>query len=280
KELPQKGEIRPNQVNLLISSAFTPGDLQEIKEIVTAFGLIPIVVPDLSASLDGHLDDSYSPITGGGTTLAQLRKMGSSAFTIAIGESMRGAAEILDQRFTIPYELFGEMTGLDAVDNFLQALSDISGVRVPEKYRRQRRQLQDAMLDTHFFFGRKQVSLALEPDLLWSTVNFLQSMGAEIQAAVTTTRSPNLEKLPIEKVIIGDLEDFEQVAVGSDLLIGNSQVATVARTLNIPLYRQGIPIFDRLGIGQFTKVGYRGTMQIMFDIGNIFLEQEEMSVKH
>jgi len=280
KELPQKGEIRPNQINLLISSAFTPGDLQEIKEIVTAFGLIPIVVPDLSASLDGHLDDSYSPITGGGTTLAQLRKMGSSAFTIAIGESMRGAAEILDQRFTIPYELFGELTGLDAVDNFLQALSDVSGVRVPEKYRRQRRQLQDAMLDTHFFFGRKQVSLALEPDLLWSTVNFLQSMGAEIQAAVTTTRSPLLEKLPVEKVIIGDLEDFEQVAVGSDLLIGNSQTATIARTLNIPLYRQGIPIFDRLGIGQFTKVGYRGTMQIMFDIGNLFLEQEEMSVKH
>jgi nitrogenase molybdenum-iron protein NifN len=206
--------------------------------------------------------------------------MGSSAFTIAIGESMRGAAEILDNRFAIPYELFNELTGLDAVDNFLQALSDVSGIRVPEKYRRQRRQLQDAMLDTHFFFGRKQVSLALEPDLLHSTVNFLQSMGAEIQAAVTTTRSPLLEKLPLEKVIIGDLEDFEQVAVGSDLLIGNSHVATIARTLNIPLYRQGIPILDRLGIGQFTKVGYRGTMQIMFDIGNLFLEQEEMSVKH
>ncbi|MEA5599147.1 nitrogenase iron-molybdenum cofactor biosynthesis protein NifN [Rivularia sp. UHCC 0363] len=279
KELPQKGEIKPQQVNILIGSAFTPGDLQEIKEIVTAFGLIPIVVPDLSASLDGHLDDSYSPITGGGTTLAQLRKIGSSAFTIAIGESMRGAAEILEKRFTIPYELFGELTGLDAVDNFLQALSDVSGVRVPEKYRRQRRQLQDAMLDTHFFFGRKQVSLALEPDLLWSTVSFLQSMGAEIQAAVTTTRSPNLEKLPVEKVIIGDLEDFEQVAVGSDLLISNSHAATISRSLNIPLYRQGIPIFDRLGIGQFTKVGYRGTMQIMFDIGNLFLEQEEMGAR-
>lgn len=278
KELPVKGEIRPNQVNILISSAFTPGDLQEIKEIVTAFGLVPIVVPDLGASLDGHLDDSYSPITGGGTTLAQLRKMGSSAFTIAIGESMRGAAEILDRHFAIPYELFSEVTGLDAVDNFLQALSDVSGVKVPEKYRRQRRQLQDAMLDTHFFFGRKRVSLALEPDLLWSTVNFLQSMGAEIQAAVTTTRSPLLEKLHLEKVTIGDLEDFEQLVPGSDLLIGNSHTATIARKLNIPLYRQGIPIYDRLGIGQYTKVGYRGTMKILFDIGNLFLEQEEMSI--
>lgn len=280
RELPQKGEIKASQVNILMSSAFTPGDLQEVKEIVSAFGLTPILVPDLSASLDGHLDDSWSPITGGGTTLKQLREMGSSAFTIAIGESMRGAAEILDKRFAIPYELFTELTGLDAVDNFLQALSDLSGVSVPEKYRRQRRQLQDAMLDTHFFFGRKRVSLALEPDQLYTTANFMQSMGAEIQAAVTTTRSPLLEKLPLEKVIIGDLEDFEQVATGSDLLIGNSNVKTVARKLNIPLYRQGIPIFDRLGIGQFNKVGYRGTMRILFDIGNVFLEQEEMSVKH
>ena len=280
KQIPQKGEIRPQQVNILMSSAFTPGDLQEIKDIVTAFGLIPNLVPDLSASLDGHLDDSWTPITGGGTTLTQLREMGSSAFTIAIGESMRGAAEILDKRFAIPYELLSELTGLESVDNFLQALSDVSGVSVPEKYRRQRRQLQDAMLDTHFFFGRKRVSLALEPDLLHAMVNFLQSMGAEIQAAVTTTRSPLLEKLDLEKVVIGDLEDFEQVAVGSDLLIGNSNAATIARTLNIPLYRQGIPIFDRLGIGQFTKVGYRGTMQILFDIGNLFLEAEEMSLKH
>ena len=279
-QLPEKGEIKPNQVNILVSSAFTPGDLQEIKDIVSAFGLVPIVVPDLSASLDGHLDDSWSPITGGGTTLAQLRKLGSSSFTIAIGESMRGAAEILDKRFGIPYELFSELTGLDAVDNFLQALSDVSGISVPEKYRRQRRQLQDAMLDTHFFFGRKRVSLALEPDLLWSTITFLQSMGAEIHAAVTTTRSPLLEKLHLEKVIIGDLEDYENVVNGSDLLIGNSHTATISKKLNIPLYRQGIPIYDRLGIGQYTKVGYRGTMQILFDIGNIFLEQEEMSVKH
>jgi len=279
-QLPEKGEIRPNQVNILISSAFTPGDLQEIKDIITAFGLVPIVIPDLSASLDGHLDDSWSPITGGGTTLAQLRKVGSSAFTIAVGESMRGAAEILDKRFAIPYELFSELTGLDAVDNFLQALSDVSGISVPEKYRRQRRQLQDAMLDTHFFFGRKRVSLALEPDLLWSTVTFLQSMGAEIQSAVTTTRSPLLEKLHLEKVIIGDLEDFENVVEGSDLLIGNSNIKTISQKLNIPLYRQGIPIYDRLGIGQYTKVGYRGTMQMLFEIGNIFLEQEEMSVKH
>lgn len=279
RELPQPGKTIPQQVNILASSAFTPGDIQQVKDIVTEFGLVPIVVPDLSASMDGHLADSWSPITVGGTTVEELRKIGSSAFTLALGESVRTAASILEERFQIPYEVFTELTGLQPVDEFMQALSDLSGLSVPDKFRWQRRQLQDAMLDTHFYFGRKRISLALEPDLLWSTVLFLQSMGAEIQAAVTTTRSPLLENLPIEKVVIGDYEDFEQLAAGSDLLIGNSHAGNVARRLGIPLYRQGIPIYDRLGNGQVTKIGYKGTMDILFDIGNILLETEERKAR-
>lgn len=279
-ELPQPGEVKPNQVNLLVSSAFTPGDVQEIKEILTAFGLTPIVVPDLSASIDGHLDDSYSAVTGGGTTIAELRDMGRSVFTLALGHSMTRAAEILQERFDIPFEVFDRLTGLGAVDDFLQCLVDLSGSEVPQKYCHQRRQLQDAMLDTHFYFGRKQVSIALEPDLLWSTAQFLQSMGCQIQAAVTTTKSPLLEKLEIESVTIGDLEDFEQLAVGSDLLITNSNGKSLSKKLGIPLYRQGFPVFDRLGNGQFSKVGYQGTTQLLFNIGNLFLEQEESHPQH
>ncbi|MEH2247758.1 nitrogenase iron-molybdenum cofactor biosynthesis protein NifN [Nostoc sp.] len=289
REIPQKSseqEACPTQITILASSAFTPGDVQEIKEIVTSFGLVPIVVPDLSGSLDSHIEDYSSAlalpaagITANGTNAAQLRSIGSSVFTLALGESMRAGAQILDKRFNIPYEVFGELTGLAAVDKFLQALADISGVSVPEKYRHQRRQLQHVMLENHFYFGCKRVSLALEPDLLWSTVSFMRSLGVQIHAAVTTTRFPLLEKLPINSVTIGDLEDFEQLAVGSDLLISNSHAVAIAQRLKIPLYRQGIPIFDRLDHGQFTKVGYRGTMQLFFDIGNLFLEQET-KVKH
>ncbi|MBW4559108.1 MAG: nitrogenase iron-molybdenum cofactor biosynthesis protein NifN [Trichormus sp. ATA11-4-KO1] len=279
KEIPKAGGVKTEQVTILAGSAFTPGDIQEIKDMVTAFGLVPIFVPDLGASLDGHLEDGYSAITASGTTLKQLREVGSSAFTIALGESMREAAKILEERFNIPYEVFGELTGLEPVDEFLQALAILSSNSVPEKYRRQRRQLQDAMLDTHFYFGAKRVSLALEPDFLWSMVNFLHSMGAQVHAAVTTTRSPLLEKLPVKSVTIGDLEDLEQLADGSDLLIGNSNVNAIAKRLEIPLYRMGIPIYDRLGNGHFTKVGYRGTMEVLFGIGNLFLEAEEERVK-
>ncbi len=289
REIPQKSSKQdacPTQITILVSSAFTPGDVQEIKEIVTSFGLVPIVVPDLSGSLYGSIEDSSSAmalpaagIAANGTNAAQLRSIGNSVFTLALGESMRAGAQILDQRFNIPYEVFGELTGLAAVDKFLQALANISGVSVPEKYRRQRCQLQHVMLENHFYFGCKRVSLALEPDLLWSTVSFLRSLGVHIHSAVTTTRFPLLEKLPIPSVTIGDLEDFEQLAVGSDLLITNSHGVAIAQRLKIPLYRQGIPIFDRLDHGHFTKVGYRGTMQLLFDIGNLFLE-EETKVKH
>ncbi len=275
RELPQPGVLRPEQVTVLVSSALTPGDVQEIKDMVAAFDLVPVMVPDLSGSLDGHLADEPSAVTSGGTTLAELREIGSSIYTLAIGETMRGAAEILKQRFGTEYDVFRELSGLESVDEFLMGLSILSHKTVPEKFRRQRRQLQDAMLDTHFFFGRKKVALALEPDLLWSTTKFLTSMGATIHCAITTTRSPLLAELPVDQVTIGDLEDFERLAVGADLLITNSNGKAIANRLHIPLYRQGLPIFDRLGIGQFTKVGYRGTMNLLFDIGNLFLEQEE-----
>ncbi|CCH66471.1 Nitrogenase FeMo-cofactor scaffold and assembly protein NifN [Richelia intracellularis HH01] len=280
RELPQAGETKPQQVNFLFGPAFTPGDVEHIKEISSSFGIVPVCVPDLSLSMDGHLEESWSPITVGGTTIKQLQSMGSSAFTLALGESMHGAAEMLTEKFGIPHEVFRGITGLETVDEFIMAMTDISGNPVPKIYDRDRQQLQDAMLDSHFYFSRKRISLALEPDLLWSTISFLQSMGAEIHAAVTTTHSPLLEQLPIEKVTIGDYQDFEQLAQGSDLLIGNSHTHAIAKRLHIPLYRHGFPIFDRLGNGQVTKVGYKGTMQMLFDIGNKFLAAEENKVQY
>lgn len=279
--IPEAGDLIEDQVTILPSSAFSPGDVEEIKEIVEAFGLKPIVVPDLSLSLDGHLNEGdYSATTTGGTSLEDLRRVGASAFTLALGESMRGAADVLMQRFGTEYQVFPRVTGLSAVDELMVRLSLVSDRTVPEKYRRQRTQLQDAMLDTHFYFGRKRIAIALEPDLLYATSCFLQEMGAEIQAAVTTTKSPILQEVPTEFVKIGDLEDLEQLAVGADLLITNSQGSRVSKKLGIPLYRRGLPIYDRLGNGHFSSVGYKGTTALLFNIGNILLEEEEIKNKH
>ncbi|EQD66508.1 Nitrogenase/oxidoreductase, component 1 domain protein, partial [mine drainage metagenome] len=76
--------------------------------------------------------------------------MGSACWTVAIGEQMRGAAITLEHRAGVPYKLFDRLTGLAANDELMGFLSSISGVPVPGKYRRQRSQLVDAMLDGHF----------------------------------------------------------------------------------------------------------------------------------
>jgi len=188
---------------------------------------------------------------------------------------MTGAAKLLQQRFGTDYAVFNSLTGLGEVDRFLQTLSELSDRPVPEPLRHQRRQLQDAILDTHFFFGRKRVALALEPDLLHGIAWWLTTTGAKVHAAVTTTKSKLLEDLPIDTVEIGDLEDFANSASGADLLIANSNAKSLAKTLNVPLYRLGFPIFDRLGNGHRSTVGYDGTARLLFDIGNLFMEADE-----
>jgi nitrogenase molybdenum-iron protein NifN len=127
------------------------------------------------------------------------------------------------------------------------------------------------MLDGHFHFGNKKVAVAAEPDLLAAIVHWLHEMGCEIQAAVTTTASPVLEHIPAKEVVIGDLEDFEFLARGADLLVTHSHGRQAAERLGIPFFRIGIPVFDRLGAGHQVTVGYRGTRDLIFTVGNLLM---------
>ena len=129
------------------------------------------------------------------------------------------------------------------------------------------------MLDGHFFFGGKRIAIGAEPDLLWSVGTWLTEMGCTIGAAVTTTQSPMLERLPAETVLIGDLEDLERGAGDCDLLITHSHGRQAAERLHKPFFRMGIPTFDRLGAGHLVSVGYRGTRDLVFDIGNLFMSE-------
>ena len=303
---PQTAATSQKQITVLAGSMLSPGDIEEIKAIIATFGLTAVVVPDISGSLDGHLEDDSPTTTSGGTSLEELRRLGESVFTIAIGDSMRGAAVALQKKYGTDFEMFPRLSGLQAVDNLVMRLAAIAnssptsvdpppaplgkgGARgrggveplpVPQFFERQRRQLQDAMLDTHFFFGGKKICLALEPDLLFQTSWLLQEMGSHIQAAVTTSKCPVLERLPIEEVVVGDLGDFEDLASGCDLLITNSHGVAISRRLGVPIYRMGYPVFDRLGNSRRCHVGYRGTMELLFEMGNIFLEAEESANHH
>lgn len=273
---PPAAPRNPRAVNVLPGCHITPGDIEELREIIAAFGLEPTFVPDISGSLDGHIPDQWLGTTLGGTPLAALRALGAAAHTLAIGEQMRPAAEALQARTGVPYTLHDRLTGLAATDALVWQLAQLSGRPVPARLRRQRSQLVDALLDAHFHFGNVKVALGAEPDLLWAAGSLLAEMGAELSVCVTTTRSPLLQRLPTAEVLIGDLEDLERsaAAAGCDLLMTHSHGRQAAQRLGKPLYRLGLPIFDRVGNAHIRQVGYCGTREMVYAVGNLLMAQQ------
>ncbi|QSR87356.1 nitrogenase iron-molybdenum cofactor biosynthesis protein NifN [Candidatus Methylacidiphilum infernorum] len=269
---PQKTK---GQINILPGSHLTAADIEEIKQIVEDFGLSAIILPDISGSLDGHVPEDFSSTTTGGTELGMIKEMGKSLVTLAIGEQMRAAALTLEMKTGVPFYIFDRLTGLSPVDLFMERLSGLSGKPVPAKYRRQRSQLVDAMLDCQFYFGGLKVALGAEPDLLWSIGNFLVEMGALMTSAVTTTDSVLLHNMPCEEVVIGDLEDLEIRARGADLILTHSHGRGASQRLGIPLYRIGLPLFDRVGAAHRLSIGYRGSSNLLFEIANLVIEHHE-----
>jgi len=142
---------------------------------------------------------------------------------------------------------------------------------VPERLRRWRSRLADAMVDSHYQFGAKKIVLALEADALKGLAGFLASMGCELQAAIAATRTRGLDALPSERVFVGDLEDLEGAARGADLLVANSNGRQAAAKAGVKAHlRAGLPVFDRLGAHQKVWVGYRGTTNLVFEVANLF----------
>jgi nitrogenase molybdenum-iron protein NifN len=273
-EAPEAGAASDaNRINVLPGAHITPGDIDELRDIFEAFGLEAHFLPDLSGSLDGHMPDDFTPTTIGGISVEDIASMGRAAYTIAIGEHMRDAAVAIEKKTGVPFRVFDRLTGLAPSDAFVAFLSKISGRPVPNKIRRQRSQLLDAMLDGHFSFGNKKIAIAAEPDLLYAASVWLTEMGATIEAAVTSTHSPMLKNIPADEVILGDLEDLEMRAAGCDLIITHSHGRQMSERLGIPLYRYGLPTFDRLGAAHKVSVGYRGTRSLIFEVGNMFMAE-------
>lgn len=272
---------RPHQVNVLCGSLLTPGDLEALRELIERFGLHPVLIPDLSDSLDGHLDaEDFSPITIGGTPLSAFATLGDAAATLVIGSSLYPAAELLESRTGVPVHRFDHLLGLDANDRLVMTLAGIAGRTVPARLERQRAQLQDALLDTHFLLGQARIAVGADPDLLHAFSELLAETGAEIVAAVASSRALVLTRTPLSQVRIGDLEDLEDLARahGAELIISNSHAAETAERLGIPLLRAGIPQYDRIGGYQCAWIGYGGSRQLLFDLANALLEQADHGV--
>lgn len=261
----------PERLVILAPSHFTVGDIEVVRQTAELFGFAPVVLPDISGSLDGTVPDRWVPSAYGGTTVADIETLGAACHCVAIGEHMRRPAEALSRKTGLAYTLLPTLTGLAAADRFVALLARLSGRPVPASIRRRRSQLQDAMLDGYFHFGGRKMAIAAEPDLLYQMASFFAEMGAETSVAIASTPdSAILQAVPAE-VVVGDLGDLEERAGGADLLVSHAHGRQASERLDIPLFRVGFPIFDRLGAQHRRSALYEGTRDLIFEVANTLI---------
>lgn len=272
----EKAPQNPRQINVLTSSMLTCGDLEYLKSLIGQFGFEAVMVPDISDSLDGHLGvDDFTPVTTGGTPVEDFARLGQARATLVIGRSVGKAADLLHSLTGVEDYRFDHLMGLTATDQLISTLHQLSGQPVPARIDRDRRQLQDAMLDTHFMLGMARVAVAADPDLLLALSDLLLSIGADLVAAVTSHNAPCLKHVTAEQVQIGDLTDLEALARArkADLILTNAHGAQIAERLNRPLLRVGWPVYDRIGAQHQCWIGYKGSMNTLIQLANLQLEQ-------
>lgn len=269
------GPIPPGSpVTVLANAQLTPADLEAVCDLIADFDLVPVVVPDLSRSLDGHLDGpDYTPLSRGGTAVGAIRALGDAALTVVLGASLAPAADLLAARTGVPDLRFDHLVGLAATDRLVAELHRRTGRPVPGRVARDRARLLDALLDTHAIVGQTPVALAGDPDLVAGLCALIAEVGARPAAVVAAAGAPVLSRLAAPEVKIGDLEDLatRARAAGAALMIANSHAAATAEALGLPLLRAGIPQFDVVGAHHQLSVGYRGACRLLFALANLRL---------
>lgn len=288
---PEHKREKPKRINLF-PGMLSPADLRHLKEMVAAFGLEGMVLPDYSETLDGGLWADYQRIPSGGTTVEAISAAGSAAGSIELGLTLalrkETAATTLHERFGVPAFRTGMPLGIAQTDALLNALSEISGQPVPNRYIEQRGRLLDTLVDGHKHVNTVRAAVYGEEDMVAGLVGFLTEIGIHPVVCASGGTGSNLTKvvqaqLPkqqhAETVIMEDA-DFASIesAVENaqpDLIIGHSKGYAMARRLGIPLVRVGFPIHDRMGGSRLLHVGYEGAMALFDRLANALIDQRQ-----
>ncbi len=284
-----KGKEGGRTVNVF-PNMVSPADLRHLREIVEAFGMSAIMLPDYSDTLDGPTWDDYHKLPPGGTSVADLRRMNESAATMEFGstwDESKTAGAWLSEKCRVERHALPLPIGVRATDLLMQTLSKVSGQPVPQRFTAERGRLLDSFVDAHkHCFDLKAVVYG-EEDLVVGLASLLAEIGIVPVLCASGQRTGRFET-EIQKVTehlnrpITALEgvDFLEIEaqisdISPDLLIGHSKGQSMARKLDVPLVRVGFPIHDRVGGARLLHMGYEGTQRLFDTIINTVIEKKQ-----
>ena len=255
-------------INVFCPPSFTPQDFLELREAIDYFDFKPIMIPDLGLSLDGHLDEKgYLQTTAGGLCIEDVENIINSEFNIVIGLSLKNIVESVNKLTGLTTYYFPNICGLRNTDELLNLLSKLAGKEIPEKYKRQRRQIMDSYLDAHFYFSEKDIALALGIDLLDSFSTIYSEIGANLKLGISTKVSSDI-KHRFLNLYEGDL-DILAGCGDVDLIVSNSNAKFYALNLGVPLLKAGFPIIDEIGHNFKHYILYKGAINLVVESANL-----------
>ncbi len=269
----------------------SPADIRYLKEIVHDFGINPVVLPDISETLDGPAAAEYEKIPSGGTPIASIKGMGTALSSIEFGRCLANsmsAANVLEDRFNVRSRRLGTPIGLRETDIFMDALEEVTCRETPVKYELERGRLVDSYVDGHKYISGKKAVIYGDPDMVVALASFLTEIGIKPVLCATGAKS-QLFKTAIKAVteeildeipkILDDVDfyDIEETAeeLKPDVLIGSSKGYKLSRKWNIPLIRLGFPIHDRFGAQRICQLGYKGTQDLFDMIVNAVIQAKQ-----
>ncbi len=282
------GTEKKRQINIF-PGFVNPGDMRELKRLVSELGMPMIMYPDTSDVLDSPLTGKYEMYPDGGTPVADIQDSGNSQLTLALGPfASEAAGFLLQEKCDVPCVSLKMPVGIRATDAFLMAIKDACGITIPPSLETERGQVVDTLIDTHFHYQGKTVAVFGDPDIVIGLTEFLLTMGMIPKYVLTGTPGAKFEK-EIQKMLDeagiegsrvsagGDLFDLHQWIKEEpvDLLMGTSHGKYMARAEDIPLVRVGFPIFDRAVHSLMPVVGYRGCLRLIEMVSNAMLERRD-----
>ena len=272
----------------LFPGMVSPADLRHLKEIVADFGLVPMMLPDYSRTLDGGLWTDYQCIPEGGTPVAAIMAAGTAAASIEMGKVLARtkdtAATHLATKFSVPTHRLGFPMGIRQTDRFMETLAAISGREIPLHHRRDRGRLLDSLVDGHKFVNTARAVVYGEADLVAGLVDFLSEIGIVPVICATGGKTGHLapvirEILPkktrqqVQIMTGADFVDMEEAVrqAAPDLIIGHSKGYSLSRKLDIPLVRVGFPVHDRIDGARLRLLGYQGAQSLFDRLANTLM---------
>jgi len=270
------------------------GNYRVMKRMMAEMGVEATLLSDPSEVLDTPSDGTYR-MYAGGTTQDEIKDAPNAIDTLLLQPwGLAKTKKFVKDTWEHSCAPVSLPMGLKGTDDFLMAVSEITGKPIPASLELERGRLVDMITDSHPYLHGKTFSIWGDPDFLLGLTSFLLELGAEPKHILCNNANKRWRKAMEKMLADSPYGQNAEVLIGKDLwhlrsliftdrpdfMIGNSygkylqrDTRAKGRDFEVPLIRLGFPIFDRHHLHRMTTWGYEGAQYMLTTIVNAILER-------